>query len=173
MNGKVTLEEKKKFIEWFVENEKYENTVGQNILKLLLTNNEIVENLIFVESDNKYPNFLHIASCEEYDGNLFHRNEVEVFMTVNPKAMLKKIKRKKEEVLYIQIDFENKSNCWKYLSVKEIDTYDPTEGNIVKEAEGILKRFSLLSKLDESLKNKDENLFNKTVIDIKKEKIVL
>jgi uncharacterized protein YpiB (UPF0302 family) len=171
MNAKVTLEEKKDFIQWFIKKDEFEGTVGQKFLKLVLRNNRLIENIIFVEKDDAYPRFIQISSFKDNENPMLYKDEVKTFITENPEVMFKKILKNKEEVIYIQLDFKNKDECWKYLSVKEIDMYDPTEENIVEEAEVLLKKFYILSKLDESLDKRDEILFKEMVAEINKEKI--
>jgi uncharacterized protein YpiB (UPF0302 family) len=163
MNGKVTLDEKKEFIEWFVGQNKYQGTNGQKLLKLLLKNVQLIENVNFIEKNDGYSKFIKVSSFVGVVEPMFYTDEIDTFTTDVPAQMFKKIQKNKEEPLYIQLDFKDKDGCWEYLSVKEIEMYDPTEGNIVEQAELLLKRFNMLSKIDDCLDRKDKKLFNELV----------
>lgn len=172
MQTPVSLQDKKGFIQWFLNHYLLKKRESVWILNYLINHNEVLSNVHFIRHAKYCPRGIIITShCSEEDPFLFYKNNI---MTTDADKAFHDIRINKNEQLYIQLNFKKANQCPSYVAVLESNPYIFEEHFINEEDQIIAKRLlekltfnykrkSLRLEIDRSLDEKDPEKFKKLV----------
>lgn len=168
MTSSISIKDKKIFVRWFLKNHQLKRREGVWILNYLLSNEELLENIHFVDEAHYCPRAIVMSTVDSsgipfrfYKGNLMTSDAEKSFhdLRLNPK-----------ESMFIQLNFPNVPPHQFYLVVLEENPYMPYELYISEKdrlmAEQLLQNSmqafqqeQLLQQIDEALDRGDKERF--------------
>ncbi len=163
MTINVTVNEKKEFIRWFLNNYQLKRRECVWILNYLVSHDQLMKKVHFVERAEYCPRGMVMsAHCVDDVPFRFYKEQV---MTTDAEKSFHDIRLNREENIYIQLNFRSQSKS-QYVTVLEENPFIPkhlqvnAQDKIVTEQllDHSLKMFrkeTLLRKIDEALDNKD------------------
>ena len=169
MSTSVSVEDKKRFIQWFLKNYQLKKRESAWILHYILNHAEILENIHFVRDVKFCPRGMMITSkCSEEVPFGFYKNHL---VTTDVEKTFHDIRLNYNEKLYIQINFfsgpikmQNMRSCLKkILSFLMITTLPRKDrhlaGKILDYSIYHFERDRLLKEIDTALDEMDEERF--------------
>lgn len=167
MKSSILVSEKKEFIKWFLKHNKLKKIDGVWILNFLLSNEQKLEKVHFVEEAHYCPNAI-IMTAEGVNGIPFLYQKGYEITTSGQKAFNDLLFYKDRE-LYIQINFLKRLKK-EYVLVLEENQYLPKEEKSNEEDRKIAEEFlnhslylyqlsELEKEIDEALDKKDKKIF--------------
>ncbi|CAM4390514.1 hypothetical protein BAMA_15535 [Bacillus manliponensis] len=164
----VSVEQKKKFLQWFLDNYLLKWRESMWILTYLLSNEILLKKVRFVEeAENGYPRALFIsAQCVKTTPLLFYKNNEAV--SENPERAFNSIRLNRDEDIYIELNFNDRYKVTQFLEVLEDETSDETDlvDKELQELESFIQEMQLIGRrqlIDRALDQRDEELFKKLV----------
>lgn len=168
MTSSISIKDKKIFVRWFLKNHQLKRREGVWILNYLLSNEQLLEAIHFVDEAHYCPRAIVMSTVDSagipfrfYKGNLMTSDAEKAFhdLRLNP-----------QEVMYVQLYFPNIPPHAFYLAVLEENPFIPYEQYISEKdrlmAEQLLqnsmKAFQLeqlLVQIDEALDQGDKERF--------------
>lgn len=143
MQTPISVNDKKSFIEWFLNNYQLKKRESVWILNYLINHSTILENVHFVRNAKFCPRSIIITShCSNEVPFRFYKNHL---VTTDAEKSFHDIRLNQDEDLYIQLNFKNAKQNALYVSVLEDNPYIPDEYFITKKDQDLAKQ--LLDKL--------------------------
>lgn len=168
MTASVSVVDKKAFVRWFLKNYQLKRRECVWILNYLLSNDELLKHIRFVEEAHYCPRAMVMSTVEStgvpfrfYKGNV---------MTADAEKSFHDLRLNEKEDMYLQLNFPNIPPSTQYLAVLEENPFMP-ETLLVSEKDRILaeemlsssllifQQEKLLAQIDEALDNGDEERF--------------
>ncbi|MDA1475307.1 ReoY family proteolytic degradation factor [Bacillus sp. CLL-7-23] len=170
MQTPVSVNEKKDFIRWFLNNYQLKRRECVWILNYLMSHNSLMEKVHFVEQAEFCPRGIIMSThCVEEVPFRFYKENV---MTTDAEKSFHDIRLNKQQDLFIQLNFRSAYHSPEYAAVMETnphipkDLYENERDKIV--AEQILEhsittfqRRKLLEEIDEALDRQDKESFER------------
>lgn len=168
MSSAVPIVEKKTFIRWFLKNYQLKRREGVWILNYLLSNDELLKNVHFVEEAHYCPRAIVMSSLDHkgipfrfYKGHL---------MTNDAEKSFHDLRMHPNEAMFIQLNFSNVPPHMNYLAVLEENPYMPTDVGIGEREKKIAQQLletsiyafqekAILEQIDEALDRGDKERF--------------
>jgi len=168
LTASISVVDKKAFVRWFLKNHQLKRRECVWILNYLLSNDEILERVHFVEEAHYCPRAIVMSTIESngvpfrfYKGNI---------MTADAEKAFHDLRLFPSDDMYIQLNFPNVPPDSHYLAVLEDNPYLPEFLHISEKdrllAEELLRNSmlnfqqeKLLSQIDEALDNGDKEKF--------------
>ncbi|EPD52798.1 hypothetical protein HMPREF1210_01178 [Paenisporosarcina sp. HGH0030] len=122
MNSTVSVEDKKVFVRWLLKRYQMKRAECKWILSYLLTHDEIMKNVHFVEEAHYCPRAM-VMSVSESNGVPFRFYKGEL-MTANAEKAFHDMRLNPEEDMYLQLNFPQ-TNELEYLNVLETNAFIP------------------------------------------------
>lgn len=160
MTSSVPILDKKTFVRWFLKNFQLKRRECVWILNYLLSNDQLLENIHFVEEAHYCPRAIVMSSVDSngvpfrfYKGNI---------MTSDAEKSFHDLRLFPNESMYIQLNFPNIPPSRQYLAVLEENPYMPKYLHISEKdrliAEELLNNSMLVFQEEKLLKEIDEAL---------------
>ena len=168
MTASVSVVDKKAFVRWFLKNYQLKRRECVWILNYLLSNDELLKHIRFVEEAHYCPRAMVMSTVEStgvpfrfYKGNV---------MTADAEKSFHDLRLNEKEDMYLQLNFPNIPPSTQYLAVLEENPYMP-EKLLVNEKDRLLaeemlstsllmfQQEKLLAQIDEALDQGDEERF--------------
>ena len=131
MASSVPNYEKKTFIKWFLKNYQLKRREGVWILNYLLTDDELLKNVHFVEEAHYCPRAIVMSSVDHrgipfryYKGNV---------MTNDAEKSFHDLRMNGKEEVYIQINFTNVPPHMNYIAVLEHNPHVPADLKVTEK----------------------------------------
>ncbi|GGH68789.1 UPF0302 protein [Compostibacillus humi] len=168
MSTSVSVEDKKRFIQWFLKNYQLKKRESAWILHYILNHAEILENIHFVRDVKFCPRGMMITSkCSEEVPFRFYKNHL---VTTDVEKTFHDIRLNYNEKLYIQINFFRSNQNAKYALVLEENPFLPDDYHITRKDRHLagkildysiyhFERDRLLKEIDTALDEMDEERF--------------
>ncbi|GLO66216.1 ReoY family proteolytic degradation factor [Oceanobacillus kimchii] len=163
----VTVGEKKKFIQWFLNNYRLKKRESVWILNYICNHENLLEKFNFVLDDIKFcPRGVEMSTnCTDGAPFKFYKENV---TSRDAERAFHDIRLNRDEEMYIQINFSDSKISQNYLGVV-VDNPHATESlTISDETENFLdfmllqmKRDNLMKEIDRALEKQDQDAFNK------------
>lgn len=168
MTASVSVVDKKAFVRWFLKNYQLKRRECVWILNYLLSNDELLKHIRFVEEAHYCPRAMVMSTVEStgvpfrfYKGNV---------MTADAEKSFHDLRLNEKEDMYLQLNFPNIPPSTQYLAVLEENPFMP-ETLLVSEKDRILaeemlsssllvfQQEKLLAQIDDALDKGDEERF--------------
>ncbi len=168
MKTPVSVDEKKEFIRWFLNNYQLKRRECVWILNYLMSHDQLMRNVHFVEGAKYCPKGMVMSThCVDDVPFRFYKSNI---MTTDAEKSFHDIRLNREEDIYIQLNFRTAYSSYQYAAVLEENPYLPNNlpGNEQDQhiAESILEeslnRFEeerLLKLIDVSIDERDHAQF--------------
>lgn len=177
MKTHISIQEKKNFIMYFLNNYQLKRRESIWIFNYLATHDKVLENVHFVE-DAKFCDRSLFMSTHCVDAIPFRFFKGDHMSTDGEKAF-NDIKLNRDERLFVELQFKNRYKDDLYVSVLEDNPFTNNNVNdpeIIREAKEFLdhsidnfKEKQMLKQIDDALDNRDERLFVKLTNRFKEE----
>ncbi|WP_062356363.1 ReoY family proteolytic degradation factor [Bacillus kwashiorkori] len=164
----VSVNEKKEFIRWFLNNYQLKRRECVWILNYLMSHDQLMEKVHFVEQAKFCPRGLVMSTqCVDDAPFRFYKNKV---MTTDAEKSFHDIRLNRNEDIYIQLNFHAGNKSFRYLSVLEENPYMPELYQISEKDKQLAKEFldyslihfqvqRLKEQIDQALDDKNHALF--------------
>lgn len=168
MTASVSIVDKKAFVRWFLKNYQLKRRECVWILNYLLSNDELLKHIRFVEEAHYCPRAMVMSTVEStgvpfrfYKGNV---------MTADAEKSFHDLRLNEKEDMYLQLNFPNIPPSTQYLAVLEENPFMP-ETLLVNEKDRLLaeemlstslfvfQQEKLLAQIDEALDKGDKDRF--------------
>lgn len=168
MKTPVSVNEKKEFIRWFLNNYQLKRRECVWILNYLMSHDQLMEKVHFVENAQYCPRGLVMSThCVDEVPFRFYKANV---MTTDAEKSFHDIRLNRDEEIYIQLNFRASNKVHQYMAVLEENPYLPKSLQVNEKdrllAEKILseslrefQRNKLMKKIDEALDRGDKEAF--------------
>ncbi|WP_339214884.1 ReoY family proteolytic degradation factor [Ornithinibacillus sp. FSL M8-0202] len=176
MQAPVSVKDKKKFLQWFLNNYQLKKRESVWILNYLINHQEILENVHFVH-DAKFcvRSVIITSQCSKEVPFRFYKNHL---VTTDAEKAFHDIRLNQHESLYIQLNFNKSNQNHLYASVLEENPFVPDDYLITQQDKDNAKlllehslfefrKKQLLEKIDRSLDEQDKEQFNKLVKELR------
>ena len=121
----VPLHDKKVFIRWFLKNFQLKRREGVWILNYLLSNDELLENVHFVEEAHYCPRAIVMSTVDTT--SIPFRFYKENIMTSDAEKSFHELRLNAQQSMYVQLNFPNIPPDPVYLAVLEENPYIPKD----------------------------------------------
>ncbi|AWE07001.1 hypothetical protein DCE79_06115 [Lysinibacillus sp. 2017] len=125
MTYSVPLHDKKVFIRWFLKNFQLKRREGVWILNYLLSNDELLENVHFVDDAHYCPRAIVMSTVETT--SIPFRFYKENIMTSDAEKSFHELRLNAQKSMYVQLNFPNIPPDPLYLAVLEENPYVPND----------------------------------------------
>ncbi|AQQ53620.1 ReoY family proteolytic degradation factor [Planococcus lenghuensis] len=168
MTASISIDEKKQFVRWFLENHRMKRRECIWILNYLLGHNHLLDKTHFVEDAHYCPRAMVISTTESKDVPFrFYRGHL---MTADAEKTFHDLRLHPDEELYVQLNFRNLPRSPEYVAVLEENPFIPEDEAITETdrlaAEELLsdsmqtiQEEALLKQIDEALDAEDRDAF--------------
>lgn len=168
MTSFVTIENKQHFVRWFLKNYQLKRREGVWILNFLLTNDNIMENVHFVENVQNCPRAMVMSTVDDdHVPFCFYKRAI---MSTDAEKAFHDLRMNPHEPMYIQLNFSMLYPHMEYLAVLEDNPYSPekiaqreqdelTITQLLDESLFTFQREQLLQAIDEALDQGDKARF--------------
>lgn len=172
----VSVEDKKNFIQWFLNNYQLKKRESVWILNYLMNHDELLGQLHFVREAKFCPRGIIMTSqCSEEVAFRFYKNQL---VTTDAEKSFHDIRLNKNEPLYLQLNFHKSYQNALYISVLEENPFIPDEYFITEKDKKIAKQILdqslykfqkqiIQRKIDKALDDMDEAAFLVLVNELK------
>jgi len=168
MQTPISVQDKKSFIQWFLNHYQLKKRESVWILNYLVNHNEILTNVHFVRDAKFCPRGIIItAHCSDDVPFRFYKKQL---VTTDAEKSFHDIRLNQDEPLYIQLNFNNAKQNANYVAVLEENPFTPEDYFITKKDKLIVKqlldkslfdyqRESLKLEIDHALDDMDQTAF--------------
>ncbi|MGD7045428.1 ReoY family proteolytic degradation factor [Jeotgalibacillus proteolyticus] len=176
MAAPVSVHEKKDFIRWFLNHYQLKRRESVWILNYLMSHDELMENLHFVEEAQYCPRGIVMSTqCVDDVAFRFYKGNI---MTTDAEKSFHDIRLHRDEDIFIQLNFHASHATHQYAAVMEENPFMPkylriTEKDrivaeqFLKESIVTFKRQKLLDEIDRALDAQDHETFTKLTEELK------
>lgn len=168
MKASISLEEKKRFLRWFLNNHNLKRWEGRWILNYLLGEDRALSNVKFTHHAEYCPRGLYL-SCKEEKGSplMFYKGKI---TTIDGDKPFHDIRMNFSETIYLELDYDNNEQCSNLALVEEENPFLPEDYYVNSKEKDLAgewldgqllrkQKELLLGRIDEALDKKDEVLF--------------
>ncbi|MFN7252220.1 MAG: ReoY family proteolytic degradation factor [Anaerobacillus sp.] len=170
MSSTISVLEKKDFLKWFLNNYQLKRRECAWLLNYLMSDDDLMEKVHFVESAEYCPKSL-IISANDVDSIPFSFQKRQ-HVTMDAEKSFHDIRLNKEEEIYIQLNFKDAKKNPQYVSVLEDNPFIPIDKDteklfslfadlIIDQAKYQFEKKRLLQLIDEALDTGDKDNFLK------------
>lgn len=172
MQSLVSVEDKKQFIQWFLNSCQLKKRESVWILNYLLNHPELLENVHFVREVKFCPRgIIMTAQCAKDTPFRFYKNHL---VTTDAEKSFHDIRLNRDQPLFLQLNFKNSKQNACYAAVLEENPYLPEEfyitgqdqetaAKLLKESLYEFKKQALLEEIDQALDELDQHKFAELV----------
>lgn len=172
LNTSVSVQDKKTFIKWFLQNYQLKKRESVWILNYLTNHDALLAHVHFIREARYCPRGIVISThCSNDVPFRFYKNHI---VTTDAEKSFHDIRLNREEPIYIQLSFENAHQTANYVAVLEDNPYLPDDFFITKREKELAKElldYSLFqsqkkylqAKIDQALDEKDQASFERFV----------
>lgn len=169
MEVKVSIQQKKDFVRWFLNHYQFKKRECVWILNYMMSHDSLMRKLHFVETVEKCHRGLMMSThCVNEKPFRFYKSGAA--QTTDPEKAFHDIRLNRDEDIYIQLKFDAAATNKQYAEVLEHNPYCPDDYIEDDEFEELadrilnasLRQFSLkqlMDRIDEALDNGDEKIF--------------
>lgn len=166
----VSVNEKKDFIRWFLNNYELKRRECVWILNYLISHDNLLEKVHFVEFAHYCPRGIVMSThCVKEIPFRFYKGNI---MTTDAEKSFHDIRLNREEEIYIQLNFLDANKVHQFVAVLEDNPYLPDEllttekygDKATSFLDNCIKEFNkkrIMRQIDEALDNGDQDLFIK------------
>ncbi|WP_164668767.1 ReoY family proteolytic degradation factor [Virgibacillus doumboii] len=177
MQTPISVQDKKSFIKWFLNNYQLKKRESVWILNYLVNHKKILSNVHFVREAKFCPRGIVITShCSEEVPFRFYKNQL---VTTDAEKSFHDIRMNQHEPLYIQLNFKNANQNIYYAAVLVENPFIPDEYFITQKDQELAKqlldkmiyeyhRNILQEKIDLALDERDRQAFQKLAKELHK-----
>lgn len=170
MQTPISVNEKKTFIQWFLNQYQLKKRESVWILNYLINHDDILEHIHFVREARLCPRSIIISSeCSKEVPFRFYKNHI---VTTDAEKSFHDIRLNRGEDLFIEVHFKNDRQNAMYVSVLEENPYIPKEHTITQHDEQVaneMLRFvlyeykmkQLKEGIDKALDERNSSEFNR------------
>ncbi|HLR40881.1 MAG TPA: ReoY family proteolytic degradation factor [Virgibacillus sp.] len=168
MQTPISVQDKKSFIQWFLNHYQLKKRESVWILNYLVNHNEILANVHFVQDAKFCPRGIIItAHCSDDVPFRFYKKQL---VTTDAEKSFHDIRLNQDDPLYIQLNFNNARQNANYVAVLEENPFTPEDYFITKKDKLIVEqlldktlfdyqRELLKLKIDHALDEMDQTAF--------------
>lgn len=172
MSTSVTIQDKKEFIHWFLQNYQLKKRESVWILNYLTNHESLLANVHFIREARFCPRGIIISShCSNDVPFRFYKNHI---VTTDAEKSFHDIRLNRDEPIYIQLSFENAHQNTRYIAVLEDNPYLPDDFFITQREKELAKEFMEYSifqtqkthinqMIDCALDKRDQKAFNEYI----------
>ncbi len=176
MTTPVSVNEKKDFIRWFLNNYQLKRRECVWILNYLMSHDQLMKNVHFVEQAQYCPRGIIMSThCVDDVPFRFYKENV---MTTDAEKSFHDIRLNREEEIYIQLNFRSSFHSPNYVAVLEENPYMPKHLHVNEQDKELAKKFleesihlfqkeHLLKRIDEALDRQDKTEFQRLTEQLK------
>jgi uncharacterized protein YpiB (UPF0302 family) len=176
MNTPVSVNEKKDFVKWFLNNYQLKQRECVWILNYLMSHDQLMHKVHFVEHAKYCPRGLVMsANCVKDTPFHFFKQNV---MTTDAEKSFHDIRLNRDEDIYIQLNFKSSFQNANYVAVLEDNPYLPKHIEVNEKDRLLAERFleesvfsfrreRLLKQIDEALDKQDKEAFHRLTAELK------
>lgn len=176
MSAPVTVNEKKEFIRWFLNEYQLKRRECIWILNFLMSNDSLLEKVHFVDQVKYCPRGIVMSTtCIDEVPFRFYKQSV---MTTDAEKSFHDLRINHTEEIYIQLNFKDGKRSYQYIAVLEENPYIPVNKKLMEKDQELVESFldytlityrknELMKQIDEALDQKDQALFERLVNDLK------
>lgn len=173
----VSVNEKKDFIRWFLNNYQLKRRECVWILNYLMSHDQLMVKVHFVDQAQFCPRGLVMSThCVDDVPFRFYKENV---MTTDAEKSFHDIRLNREDEIYIQLNFRSSHQVHQFIGVLEENPYIPNELQTNEKDQLIAEKIltnsiqqfnvqNLLQQIDEALDNNDKASFMKLTTELKK-----
>lgn len=146
----ISVYEKKKFIQWFLNHYQMKRRESVWILNYLMNHEKVLEHVHFVSEARLCPRGVVMSTkCVNDPPFRFYKEQV---MTTDPEKSFHDIRLNDTEPIYIQLNFKNANQHPRYALVMEENPFLPEDYYITKQDRKMAEKFLDHVKYDFQLK---------------------
>lgn len=172
MQTPVSVQDKKSFIQWFLNHYQLKKRESVWILNYLVNHEELLENVHFIQEARFCPRAIIMSShCSDEVPFRFYKNQL---VTTDAEKSFHDIRLNQQEDLYIQLNFRNANQNASYAAVLEDNPFIPDGYFITKKDQELASKLldkslydfrkgQLQKQINQALDKKDERHFQKLV----------
>lgn len=177
MTTPVSVNEKKDFIRWFLNNYQLKRRECVWILNYLMSHDQLMKNVHFVEQAQYCPRGIIMSThCVDDVPFRFYKENV---MTTDAEKSFHDIRLNRDEEIYIQLNFRSSFHSPNYVAVLEENPYMPKHLQVNEKDKILAEKFleesiqtfqkeNLLKLIDEALDRGDQKEFKRLTEQLKK-----
>ena len=170
MQTPISVQDKKSFIQWFLNHYQLKKRESVWILNYLVNHDELLKHVHFVRDAKFCPRGIIMTShCSKEVPFRFYKNQL---VTTDAEKSFHDIRLNQNEDLYLQLNFKDANKNSLYVAVLEENPYIPDEYFITKKDQDMAKRLldkslydfkksSITKKIDQALDTADQEEFMK------------
>jgi len=170
MTTPVSVNEKKDFIRWFLNNYQLKRRECVWILNYLMSHDQLMKNVHFVEQAQYCPRGIIMSThCVDEVPFRFYKENV---MTTDAEKSFHDIRLNKDEEIFIQLNFRSSFHSPQYVAVLEENPFMPKHLQINEKDKLLAEKFleesiqtyqreKLLKQIDEALDQQDQCEFKR------------
>ena len=170
MEAPISVQDKKTFIEWFLNHYQLKKRESVWILNYLVNHDNLLSNVHFIREAKFCPRGIIISTqCSDDAPFRFYKNHL---VTTDAEKSFHDIRMNREEALYVQLNFHHSNQNASYVAVLEDNPFIPEDYYITK-SDGVIAK-QLLEKvlydqekkeiqiaIDHSLDTNNQHMFMK------------
>lgn len=168
MQAPISIQDKKAFIEWFLNHYQLKKRESVWILNYLVNHDNLLNNVHFIREAKFCPRGIIISSqCSDDAPFRFYKNHL---VTTDAEKSFHDIRMNRDEALYVQLNFHNSIQNASFVAVLEDNPFIPEDYYITKSdeenAEMLFEKImydrekkKIQEKIDRCLDNNDHSLF--------------
>ncbi|MFZ3578161.1 ReoY family proteolytic degradation factor [Virgibacillus sp. DJP39] len=177
MQAPISIQDKKSFIEWFLNHYQLKKRESVWILNYLVNHDSLLKNVHFIREAKFCPRGIIISSqCSNDAPFRFYKNHL---VTTDAEKSFHDIRMNREEALYVQLNFHNSIQNASYVAVLEDNPFIPEDYYITKSDQENAKlllemlvyeqeKKKIQAAIDHSLDINDQQLFMELTIKLSK-----
>lgn len=170
MEAPISVQDKKTFIEWFLNHYQLKKRESVWILNYLVNHDNLLSNVHFIREAKFCPRGIIISTqCSDDAPFRFYKNHL---VTTDAEKSFHDIRMNREEALYVQLNFHNSNQNASYVAVLEDNPFIPDDYYITKSdeiiAEQLLEKViyvhekrKIQTAIDHCLDTNDQQMFMK------------
>lgn len=172
MQTPISVQDKKEFIQWFLNNYQLKKRESVWILNYLINHEEILANVHFIREARFCPRAIIMSShCSNEVPFRFYKSQL---VTTDAEKSFHDIRLNQKEPLYIQLNFRDAKQNALYVAILEDNPFVPEDYFITNKDREYAKRLldkviydyqrdALQAEIDQALDEKDQQKFTELV----------
>lgn len=168
MQTPISAQDKKSFIQWFLNHYQLKKRESVWILNYLVNHNELLENVHFVRDAKFCPRGIIMTShCSNEAPFRFYKKQL---VTTDAEKSFHDIRLNQHEPLFLQLNFNKSYQNPTYVAVLENNPYTPEDYSVTKDDKDLAahllnkmlydyKKNLLVQEINRSLDEKDQKRF--------------
>lgn len=177
MQTPISIEDKKSFIQWFLNHYQLKKRESVWILNYIVNHEKVLSNVHFVREVKFCPRGIIMTThCSDEVPFRFYKNQL---VTTDAEKSFHDIRLNQQEPLYIQLNFNKSKQNILYAAVLSENPFIPNEYFITKKDKVMttrlldkllfdFKRNTLQQKIDHALDHNDRDSFNELALELHK-----